>query len=151
MSLRKEHRTDEELREETTGYSIVLIDGVCHFCHGAARFIIARDKKAQFKFASLQSATGGRLLGEGGLSATALDTFVLVEDGKYYAKSTAALKIAKRLSDGWPLLYAGIVLPKFIRDAIYDFVAKRRYRWFGRADSCMLPTPDVRSRFLSDE
>ncbi|MFC5471992.1 thiol-disulfide oxidoreductase DCC family protein [Cohnella suwonensis] len=130
------------------GKSIVLIDGVCHFCHGAAKFIIARDPKARFRFASLQSVTGESLLGEGGLSSTSMDTFVLIENGKFYTKSTAALRIARRLAGGWPLLYAGIVVPKFARDAIYGFVAKRRYKWFGREDSCMLPTPDVRGRFL---
>lgn len=129
---------------------ILLIDGECNMCHGISRFVIKRDPKAKFRFASLQSNRGQKLLKEGGLSAEAFDSFVMIECGRYYTKSTAALRTIRKLGSGWMLLYAGIIVPPFIRNRVYDFIAKRRIRWFGKHDACLIPTADVRRRFLED-
>ncbi|MFD1136070.1 thiol-disulfide oxidoreductase DCC family protein [Paenibacillus urinalis] len=129
---------------------IVLIDGVCHLCQGITKWIIQRDSEGVFYFASLQSEVGRRLLEQGGLSVDALDTFVYIEKGRYHTRSTAALKVARRLKFPYYLAYGFIIVPKFIRDIVYNFIARNRYRWFGRdgEDACMLPTPEIRERFL---
>ncbi|MFB9273645.1 thiol-disulfide oxidoreductase DCC family protein [Cohnella cellulosilytica] len=127
---------------------VLLIDGHCNMCHGLAKFVIRRDKRAIFRFASLQSERGKKLLQEGGMPEDALETFVMVDNGKYYTKSAAALRIGRKLGLPWAIAYPAIVLPRFVRDRAYDFVARRRYRWFGRSESCLLPTPEMRSRFL---
>ncbi|WP_372632857.1 thiol-disulfide oxidoreductase DCC family protein [Cohnella sp.] len=127
---------------------VLLIDGHCNMCHGLAKFVIRRDKRAIFRFASLQSELGRRLLKEGGMREDTLETFVMVDNGKYFTKSTAALRIGRKLGAPWALAYPSIALPRFVRDRVYDFVARRRYRWFGHSESCLLPTPEMRSRFL---
>lgn len=127
---------------------VLLIDGHCNMCHGLAKFVVGRDKRAVFRFASLQSELGRRLLKEGAMPEDALETFVMVDNGKYYTKSTAALRIGRKLGWPWSVAYPAIVVPRFVRDRVYRFVARRRYRWFGRSESCLLPTPDMRSRFL---
>jgi predicted DCC family thiol-disulfide oxidoreductase YuxK len=124
--------------------AVVLFDGVCNLCNGAVRFILARDPAARFRFASLQSDAARRLLGDGGPA----ETIVLLDAGKTYVKSTAALRIARGLRFPWPLLYAFVAVPRPVRDLIYDWVARHRYRWFGKRDTCMLPTPELRERFL---
>lgn len=130
---------------------ILLIDGQCNLCHGITRFVIKRDPGARFRFASLQSELGQQLLLAGGLSKDSLDTVVMIEHGsRYSVKSTAALRLSRKLGGFWPLLYGGIIFPRFIRDRVYDFIASRRYRWFGRQDSCLMPTENIRSRFLED-
>ncbi|TKH44184.1 thiol-disulfide oxidoreductase DCC family protein [Paenibacillus sp. FSL R10-2782] len=131
-------------------YLIVLVDGVCHFCQGAARFIIKRDPKGTFHFGSLQSEQGQKLLRAGGLSTDKLDTFVLIEGGMYYTRSTAALRIARRLRFPYPLAYVFILVPRFIRNAVYSWVARNRYRWFGKdeEDQCQIPPPEMRQRFF---
>ncbi len=131
-----------------TARSIVLFDGVCNLCNGAVQFIITRDRQGRFSFASLQSATGQARLRQFGLSTNALDTFVLVEGQKAYTRSTAALRIARRLPGAWRLLYALMVVPRPVRDWVYGLVARNRYRLFGRRDSCMMPTPELKARFL---
>jgi predicted DCC family thiol-disulfide oxidoreductase YuxK len=113
------------------------------------QFIIKKDKKEQFRFAPLQSDAGARLLRQYGLSTTDLDSFVLIHQGHAYKRSSGALRVAKLLGGGWRLLYGLIVIPKFIRDAVYKFVAKNRYKWYGKKDSCMVPTPALKARFLS--
>lgn len=128
---------------------IVLIDGVCHFCQGAVRFIVKRDPEGRFNFASLQSELGGELAGGVGFEASSEpNTLVLIEDGKRYVRSTAALRIARRLRFPWPLLYALIIVPRPLRDAVYRWIARNRYRWFGKDDTCPIPPPGVRRRFL---
>ncbi|NUM79858.1 thiol-disulfide oxidoreductase DCC family protein [bacterium] len=129
-------------------YPIILFDGVCNLCNGSVLFIIRRDPKARFRFASLQSTYGENFLKHNNLSTEEYDSIVLIEGGRFYTQSTAALRIAKRLNGAWPLLYAGIIIPKFIRDAMYNVIAKNRYRWFGKKDVCMIPTPELRSRFM---
>src|ERR1017187_4059456 len=123
---------------------VVLFDGVCNLCNGAVRFILARDPAARFRFASLQSDAARRLLGDSAPS----ETIVLLEAGKTCTKSTAALRIARGLRLPWPLLYAFIAVPRPLRDLVYDWVARHRYRWFGKRDTCMLPTPELRERFM---
>jgi predicted DCC family thiol-disulfide oxidoreductase YuxK len=132
---------------ETTK-SIVLFDGVCNLCNGAVQFIINRDREGCFSFASLQSAVGQAQLRQFGLATDAFDTFVLVEGGKAYTRSTAALRIARRLPGAWRLLYALMIMPRPLRDWMYGLVARNRYRLFGRRDSCMMPTPELRAKFL---
>ena len=128
---------------------IVLFDGVCNLCNGLVRFLIPRDRGGVLRFASLQSEVGGRLLAEYGLAVDALDTFVLIEGGSATTYSTAALRITRYLRYPWPLFYGLIVLPKFLRDAIYRVIARYRYSWFGRMEACPLPTPEMEARFLS--
>ncbi|MEO0043283.1 MAG: hypothetical protein RL329_2731 [Bacteroidota bacterium] len=129
-------------------YSIILFDGVCNMCDGAVQFVLKKDKKARFRFAALQSERGTALLKQFGLSTTNYNSFVLIESGRIYQKSTAALQVFKGLGGVWTLLYAFIVFPRPIRDYIYDWVARNRYRFFGKKDECMLPTPEIRARFL---
>lgn len=130
------------------GHSIVLVDGVCHFCQGLTKWIIKRDPEGKYHFASLQSDVAKELLEKGNLSTDSMDTFVLIENGKYYTRSTAALRLAKGLKFPYPLLYVFIIVPKFIRNAVYNLVARNRYRWFGKDEACMLPTPEIKDRFL---
>ena len=127
----------------------ILFDGVCNLCNGFVRFVIARDPAARFRFAALQSPAASALLREAGDAQPLPDSVVLVEDGRVYVRSAAALRIARGLRFPWPLAYAAIVVPRFIRDRIYDAVAANRYRWFGRRDVCMVPTPDLARRVLS--
>lgn len=168
-------------REKET--DIVLFDGQCVLCSAVVRFVIRRDPRGRFRFASLDSAAGtaiidqlirGRGDGDGGkerrpgrsepaerqpagaqaasgserLRKPLPDTFMLVRGGKLYLKSQAALEVVRSLRGLWPLLYALIVVPAAVRDPVYDFVARHRYRWFGRHDSCLLPAPDHKDRFI---
>jgi predicted DCC family thiol-disulfide oxidoreductase YuxK len=127
---------------------IVLFDGVCNLCNRSVQFIIKRDRRKQFHFASLQGKAGQELLQQFNLSTDNLNSFILIENGILYRKSSAALRIARKLSSGWPLLYAFIIIPSFIRDAVYSLIAKNRYKWFGKSESCMLPAPGLKDRFL---
>ncbi len=130
-------------------HAIVLFDGVCNLCNGLVQFVIRRDPApARFRFAALQSNAGQQLLREHGLSTVDLDTFVLVEAGVARVRSTAALRLLKRLGLPWSLAWSFIIVPRPLRDAVYRFVARNRYRWFGVRESCMVPTPELRSRFL---
>lgn len=128
--------------------AIVLFDGVCNFCNHSIQFIIKRDPKGYFKFGALQSEEGKAFLQQYGLSTDALDTIVLIENGKAYTYSTAPLRIVRKLSLPWPLLYVCILVPPFIRNPIYKWISRNRYKWFGKQESCMMPTPDIRKRFL---
>ncbi|MBE9917929.1 thiol-disulfide oxidoreductase DCC family protein [Paenibacillus donghaensis] len=130
------------------GNRIVLVDGVCHLCQGLTRFIIERDPQAKFRFASLQSEIGAELLRQGGLPADGMDTVVLIENGHYYTHSAAVLRIFRQLKMPWPLLYAFVIIPPAIRNRMYGWVARNRYRWFGKDEQCLLPTPELRNRFL---
>jgi predicted DCC family thiol-disulfide oxidoreductase YuxK len=121
---------------------------VCNLCNGFVQFIIERDPHAYFSFASLQSDAAVRLLSAHGYEGAALDSVVLLEDGRLHSRSDAALRVAHHLGRGWPLLGAFRVVPRFVRDRVYDWVAANRYRWFGKRDECMVPTPELRARFL---
>ncbi len=128
--------------------SVLLFDGVCNLCNGFVRFVIARDPAGQFEFAPLQSDAARRLLQ--GVTDPLPDSFVLVDNGQVLIRSAAALRVARGLSFPWSLAYAFMAVPRPLRDWVYDFVASHRYRWFGRRDVCMVPTPELRSRFLND-
>jgi predicted DCC family thiol-disulfide oxidoreductase YuxK len=131
----------------TTEKSIILFDGVCNLCSGAVQFILKRDHKKNFVFASLQSEIGKTLLSKYKVD-TSVETIILLQDDKYFSQSTAALEIARQLSGGWPLLYAFVIIPRFIRDGIYDWISRNRYRFFGKKDACMIPSPEWKNRFL---
>lgn len=111
------------------------------------QFIIKRDPKGIFKFASLQSDVGKKLLKEQGIPND-LDSFIYIEGDRYYFKSTAALRVCKKLSGPWNLLYPLIIVPRPIRNFVYDIIAKNRYRWFGKQKECMLPSEGIKKRFL---
>ena len=128
---------------------IILFDGVCNLCNSAVQFTIRHDKKNIFRFASLQSERGKDLLRAGGFDTQKSDSFVLIQEGLYFTKSTAALLVAKALGGKWRLLYALIIVPKFVRDIVYNFIAKNRYRIFGKREECMIPTAELHSKFLS--
>ena len=129
--------------------AIILFDGVCNFCNGSVNFIIERDEKNYIKFAPLQSEIGQKLLDEHGIDKTETDSVVLVENGKAFTHSTAALKVAQKLDGAWSWFYLFIIIPKPIRDFFYKTFAKYRYKLFGKTDACMMPTPEIRARFLS--
>jgi predicted DCC family thiol-disulfide oxidoreductase YuxK len=130
---------------------IVLFDGICHLCQGAVKFIIKRDPDGIFHYASLQSEIGRKLMERSGLSEIPSGTMVLLENDNYYIRSTAALRIAKLLRFPWALMYGFIVIPRFVRDGIYNVVAANRYRWFGRDEVCYIPKKEWSGRFLSDD
>lgn len=128
--------------------NLVLFDGVCNLCESSVQFIIRHDPKARFRFASLQSDYAQQLLKERGLQTKKFDSIVLVQNNQLFQRSDAALRIARGLSKGWSLLYVFIVVPRFVRDAVYNMIAANRYHWFGKKDACMIPTPELKSRFI---
>ena len=128
---------------------LILFDGVCNFCNGAVNFIIQQDKKAVFQFAPLQSSKGQELVQKYGLPSSNFDSFILIENGKVYKRSTAGLRLYNKLPWYWKWTQLFLVVPSFLRDAVYDLIARNRYKWFGKKDSCMMPTPEIRNRFLS--
>ncbi len=127
---------------------VILFDGVCNFCNSSVQFVIKRDTKQQFRFASLQSQYGQQILAQHQLPQNEFNSFIFIENGEIYTKSTAALRVAKQLSGLWPMLFGFIIIPSFIRDAVYNFIAQNRYRWFGKREACMLPSPQQRQLFL---
>jgi len=127
---------------------VILFDGVCNLCSSTVQFIINKDKKNVFKFASLQSEFGQQILNSYQISNTELNTFILYEQGKIYTRSTGALKVAGQLSGGWKLLSTLLFIPAFLRDAVYNVISRNRYKWFGQKTSCWVPTPKLRSKFL---
>jgi predicted DCC family thiol-disulfide oxidoreductase YuxK len=129
-------------------HSIILFDGVCNLCNGAVNFVIKRDTGNVFKFTPLQEKQGVLLLKTHAVDTQKLDSIVLIENGNVYIKSSAALRIAKKLSGLWPLFFVLLIIPSFIRDGVYDFIAKNRYKWFGKKEQCMIPTPGFREKFL---
>ena len=128
--------------------SLVLFDGHCNLCSGSVNWIIDRDPAGRFVFASLQSEPGRRALERFELDPRRTDSVVLVEGDRAYTRSTAALRIARRLAFPWPVLALLCVIPGGVRDWVYDLIARHRYRWFGRTDACRMPTPELRARFV---
>lgn len=126
----------------------MLFDGVCNLCNGFVQFVIPRDPAGYFRFAALNSEAAARVLSTARHDGPIVDSMVLVEDGAAYVRSAAALRIARRLGFPWVLAYGLMIVPRPLRDAIYDLVARRRYGWFGRRETCMVPGPGVRDRFL---
>lgn len=126
---------------------IILFDGVCNLCDRSVQFIIKRDPNGFYKFAPLQSKVGKDLLKQYGIRDD-FTSIVLIEDDKFYLKSAAAIRISSNLTGAWKLLKILKLLPISVRDSLYDIIARNRYYWFGKKDSCMLPSPDIRNRFL---
>jgi predicted DCC family thiol-disulfide oxidoreductase YuxK len=151
--MRAAHRASSSSTQQGTNSptpelrAVILFDGVCNLCNGAVRFVIERDPAGRFQFAALQSAAAARLVGSRSRDRLP-DSIVLVEDGRLWTRSTAALRIARRLRFPWPAAYAMIVVPRPLRDWIYNLVARNRYTWFGRRDACMVPAPALQARFL---
>lgn len=129
--------------------AIVLFDGVCNFCSGSVNFIIAHDPNGYFKFAPLQSDIGKGLLDKFEIDTGETDSIILIENEKAYVYSTAPLRIARKLSGLWSWFYVLRIVPRLIRDFFYRLFAKYRYRLFGKKDVCMMPTPEIRQRFLT--
>ncbi|WLR57438.1 thiol-disulfide oxidoreductase DCC family protein [Mesobacillus subterraneus] len=128
-------------------HPVILFDGVCNFCDASVQFILNRDPNETFHFASLQSEAGKELLKKYNVRND-VDSMILIENDKVYYKSSAALRITRHLRGAWKLLYVFMVVPAPIRNIAYDLIARNRYKWFGKKDSCMLPPPNVRKRFL---
>ena len=134
--------------ESNDSSPILLFDGVCNLCNDFVKQIITRDQKGLVRYASLQSKAGQELLSKMGLVDFSMDTVVLIEGKKMYTKSDVALRIFRYLGGKWSYLYYLSIIPKFIRDSIYDLIARNRYRWFGKREACMLPRPEWEDRFL---
>jgi len=146
MNAREERSPATERAEHAE--AIVLFDGVCNVCDASVRFVFGHDRDGVFRFAPLQSPIAKSLLHRHHLPSDDLDTVVLIEGDHVSTRSTAALRIVRRLGGAWPLLYGLIVVPRPLRDAAYRWFANNRYRWFGRRESCAIPAPGLRERFL---
>lgn len=129
---------------------VILFDGVCNLCNSVVKLVIHQDKKAYFKLAALQSHAGQKLLKQHALPQKDFETFLLIENGNVYQQSDAALKVAKHFSWYWQWTQVLWLLPRSVRNAAYSFIARRRYRWFGKKETCMIPTPDNQQRFLPE-
>jgi predicted DCC family thiol-disulfide oxidoreductase YuxK len=127
---------------------VVLFDGVCNLCNSSVIFIIKHDTGSKLKFASLQSPYGLEQMKKFNRPPTELNSVLLIKKGQLFQKSNAALEIAYMLDGLWPLLYGFKIVPRFLRDVVYDWVARNRYRWFGKKEACMIPTPDMKARFM---
>ncbi len=127
---------------------VILFDGVCNLCSSTVQFILKRDKKDTFRFASLQSDFGQSVLQKFNLPANTFNSFLLYQNGKIHTKSTGALLVARQLSGGWKLLFAFIIVPSFIRNSVYNVIAKKRYSWFGKKEACWIPSPALKAKFL---
>ena len=127
---------------------VILFDGVCNFCNYWVNFAIKRDKNKQLLFTPLQGETAKQLQPKYQLNPTSLSSVIFIDNGKAYTQSSAALRICKYLDGGWKLFYGLIIIPKFIRDFFYNMIARNRYKWFGKNESCMVPTPGLSERFL---
>ncbi len=129
-------------------HPVILFDGVCNLCNASVQYVIKHDKKKLFRFASLQSSFGEKILKQNNLPSEVFNSFILFENNIIYTRSTAALLVAKKLSGLIKILYGFIVIPKFVRDAVYNFIARNRYKWFGKQEACWLPTPELKNLFL---
>lgn len=127
---------------------IILFDGVCNLCNHSVQFVIRHDNKKLFRFAALQSEIGQQLMKQNDLESAGNNTIILIQSNKHFTRSTAALLVCKQLNGAWKILFGFIIVPQFLRDAVYNFVAKNRFRFFGKKDECMIPTKDLMDRFL---
>ncbi len=134
--------------QQYSNHPILLFDGVCNLCNASVQWILKRDQQGQFRFAALQSEVGQHFLQKHGLAAKDFDTAVLVIGEQIFLRSDAALEIVRRLGGFWRLLYFFKILPRPLRNAVYNLVARNRYRWFGHREECMLPKPAWKERFL---
>ncbi|MCR6616389.1 thiol-disulfide oxidoreductase DCC family protein [Bacillus velezensis] len=128
---------------------VLLFDGVCNLCSGAVQFIIKCDPAGKISFASLQSDTARELLASEGLPTEQFDSMIFIENGRIYKKSAAVLKVSRHLRGAWRLSAVFFAVPRPLRDRAYSFIARRRYKWFGKREACMLPSPEIKNRFLS--
>lgn len=131
------------------GQPVIFFDGVCNLCNASVQFVIAHDKKDQFKFTALQGDYAKEVLSKFNADPQKLNTILLLQEGKLYTKSSAALRVAGKLNGLIPLIYVFLLVPKFIRDWFYDIIAKNRYQWWGRQESCWVPTPELKSKFIA--
>lgn len=131
-------------------HGMIFFDGVCNLCNHSVQFVIKRDQHDYFRFAALQTeAAKAQLTALNSVPhQEELNTIILLENGKVYDRSTAALRIARKLSGLWPLLYGFIIIPRFIRDFFYQLISKNRYRIWGKQESCMVPSAALKSKFL---
>ena len=139
---------NQSLLTQMDTHPIILFDGICNLCNSAVSFVIKRDKKSVIQFAALQTDPAKKLLEQFNLPTQSINSIILIEKGVLYTQSTAVLKISKHLNGLWPLLYGLIIVPTFIRNGIYQWIAKNRYQWFGKQETCMLPSPELSARFL---
>ena len=129
---------------------VIFFDGECNLCNRSVQFVIRHDKQKLFRFAALQSESGKQVIAkltENG--AKVPDSFILKYKNSYYVRSSAALMVARLIGGGWQMLYGFTIIPRFLRDSIYDFVSRNRYKWFGKQNECMIPTPELMDRFLT--
>lgn len=143
MLQKSEKRVDSDLN-----FPVILFDGVCNLCNASVQWVLKRDHKGRFRFAALQSETGQQILARFGLDQESFNTVVLLDGDRLFTRSDAAFEIARRLGAPWSWLAALRWMPKRLRDTAYDWVARHRYRWFGRRESCMLPRPEWKERFI---
>jgi predicted DCC family thiol-disulfide oxidoreductase YuxK len=149
ISNRQLEMSNEEQKIEIfNDKKIILFDGVCNLCSSSVQFVLKRDNKNQFLFGSLQGNYGQTVLKKNQLPTDSFNSFMLLEGEKLYTRSSGALRMLKYLGSGWSLLYAFIIVPKFIRDAVYNTIAKNRYKWFGKKEECWIPTPAYKAKFL---
>ncbi len=134
--------------QNDTTRPVLYFDGVCNLCSGMVKFVIRNDKKEQFLFAPLQSPAGTEALQHAPDANEKTGSFILYSNGRYYTRSSAALHTFRLLGGIWQLLYAAIVVPQFIRDGVYMFISRNRYKWFGKSESCMVPTKELMARFV---
>jgi len=134
--------------KDDLNHDIILFDGVCNLCNSSVQYVIKRDKKDRFRFTVLQEEPGLSLIEEFNIDSSKTDSIILLTKGKVYTKSSAALRIAKQIGGVTSLLYIFILVPPFIRNWMYDYIAKNRYKWYGKKDVCMIPSPELRSKFL---
>ena len=128
---------------------VILFDGVCNLCSGAVQFIIKHDPKHRFRFASLQSEFGQKIIKEFKIPpGETMNSFILFENEKIYTRSTGALRVTKKLNGLWPLLYGFIIIPPFLRNSVYNFIGRNRYKWFGKKEECWIPTPELKALFI---
>lgn len=132
----------------THGAPVLLFDGVCHLCTGTARFVIANDPAARIRLATVQSDSGQAILAVLGLPIDRFDSFVFVEDGRAWLRSAAMLRLLGHLRRRWRPLKVLAIVPTRLRDAVYDRIARNRYRLFGKRAVCLVPTPEIAARFL---
>ncbi|MEM6723328.1 MAG: DCC1-like thiol-disulfide oxidoreductase family protein [Bacteroidota bacterium] len=138
----------EDIMALTKGKPLLLFDGVCNLCADSVQFVIERDPKGRILFASLQSDLGQRVVELAKLQSAYLNTVVLIDNGKVYKRSAAAMRTTKFMKGAWPAFRAFLIVPEFIRDAIYELIANNRYKWFGKKEVCWMPTPELKARFL---
>lgn len=136
------------IREEFRHKPILLFDGHCNFCNSTVQFVAKHEKKSRLYFTSLQSSAGRELLEHYQIDPAKTDSLVFIENNKAYVKSAAALRITKYMKGFYPILTVFLIVPAFIRNAVYDYIARHRYKWFGRSESCMLPDKELARRFL---